>query len=282
MTIIKALQKENKYINIRNKFVKHMRWGGYTMSQLLKDIQKYWTDRAEGYSRVNQEELSTDQKQKWLSELVSHFPKKEPGCIKVLDVGTGPGFFAIILAEAGYSVTAVDYTEEMLKKAKENAGCLAEIIQWRQMDAQNLDFEDNTFDVLVTRNVTWNLENPAKAYKEWHRVLKKGGCLLNFDANWYAYLYDETLKEEYEQDRKNARNAQVEDYYEGTDIDEMERIAAEVPLSKIHRPAWDRQVIREIGFAEVLTDEEAGLRVLSDAEKINYKSTPVFLVKAIK
>lgn len=34
--------------------------------------------------------------------------------IKILDIGTGPGFFPVILAEAGYKVTAVDYTQEML------------------------------------------------------------------------------------------------------------------------------------------------------------------------
>ncbi len=41
--------------------------------------------------------------------------KKE---INVLDIGTGPGFFSILLAERGYNVSAVDYTEEMLVKAK--------------------------------------------------------------------------------------------------------------------------------------------------------------------
>lgn len=58
------------------------------------------------------------------------------------------------------------------------------------MDAQNLTFHDNMFDVIVSRNLTWNLDSPAKAYREWYRVLKPGSILLNFDANWYAYLYD--------------------------------------------------------------------------------------------
>ena len=57
-------------------------------------------------------------------------------------MGTGPGFFAIILAEAGIQVTAVEYTEEMLKEAKANAGELSEKIHFQQMDAQNLEFPD--------------------------------------------------------------------------------------------------------------------------------------------
>ena len=52
-------------------------------------------------------------------------------------------------------------------------GELAEKIQWLQMDAQNLDFPDQTFDAVVSRNLTWNLENPTRAYQEWLRVLKK-------------------------------------------------------------------------------------------------------------
>lgn len=58
--------------------------------------------------------------------LEEQFPRKEKEELKVLDVGCGPGFFPIILAEAGYNVTAVDYTEEMLEKARENAGNLIE------------------------------------------------------------------------------------------------------------------------------------------------------------
>ena len=84
-------------------------------------------------------------------------------------------------------MTAIDYTEEMLKKAKNNAGILADKIEWYQMDAQALRFADNTFDMIVSRNVTWNLEHPDRAYYEWMRVLKPGGVLLNFDANWYHH-----------------------------------------------------------------------------------------------
>lgn len=54
-------------------------------------------------------------------------------------------------------------------------------------DVQNLEnIQDGSFDVIVTRNLTWNLEEPQKAYQEWCRVLKKGGILLNFDAGWYT------------------------------------------------------------------------------------------------
>ena len=52
------------------------------------------------------------------------------------------------------------------------------------MDAENLYFADNTFDVVISRNLTWTLPNPQKAYSEWYRVLKPQGILLNFDADY--------------------------------------------------------------------------------------------------
>ena len=142
--------------------------------ELLEQIEDYWTDRAEGYSQVNQEELAGDNRTNWRRELERHFPENRTNeTYKILDIGTGPGFFSIILAEAGYQVTAVDYTEAMLEEAKKNAGAFAQKITYCQMDASHLAFADETFDAVVSRNLTWNLEDPEQAYKEWMRVLKK-------------------------------------------------------------------------------------------------------------
>ena len=62
----------------------------------------------------------------------------------------------------------------------------------------------NAFDVIVTRNLTWDLPHPESAYREWHRVLRSGGILLNFDANWYRYQFDSFAREAYDEDRVNA------------------------------------------------------------------------------
>ena len=74
----------------------------------------------------------------------------------------------------------------------------------------------------------------------------------------------------------------MEDYYEGTDIAEMERIAAAVPLTEILRPAWDLRVMEEIGFRDCWADESINERILSRADQINGESTPMFLVTGKK
>ena len=96
-----------------------------------------------GYSAVNQEELVSGQKSVW-REVISGrisacFPDRRPEEIKILDVGTGPGFFAIILAELGYRVTAVDYTASMLAR-RGGMRALAGRIRFRQMNAEELRF----------------------------------------------------------------------------------------------------------------------------------------------
>lgn len=252
--------------------------------ELLQEIASYWGTRAEGYSEVNEKELAGSQREAWLHVLEEQFPEKEE--MKILDIGTGPGFFPMILSEAGYTVTAVNYTEEMLEKAKENLGKYTkyglERVTLQRMDAQNLEFADETFDVVISRNLTWNLEKPEQAYQEWMRVLKPGGVLLNFDANWYGYLYDEEKKEAYEADRKKVEEQQLDDHYLCTDIDRMENIARQVPLSAMERPAWDTKVLESLGVCSIQTDSEIWKRVWSEEERLNYASTPMFLVRAEK
>ena len=247
--------------------------------------RSYWTSRTQGYSEVNQVELATQQREIWRNviaqRIATQFPGREEKNIRILEVGTGPGFFAIILAEAGYRVTAVDYTPAMLEEAKRNAGAIADKIEFLEMNAEQLTFADNSFDVVLSRNLTWNLPHPEQAYHQWRRVLKPGGLLLNFDANWYEYLYDEQKREAYEADRQRTAACGVKDEYTCTDIDAMESIARKVPLSAVHRPAWDLQALSNLGMRHIKADEQIWQRVWSEEEKINFSATPLFLVSAV-
>ena len=80
----------------------------------------YWTHRAPSYGDVNRKELATAQRRIWTQTLdvriQARFPDRARSSIRVLDVGTGPGFFAVILNALGYAVTAVDYTDAMLMR----------------------------------------------------------------------------------------------------------------------------------------------------------------------
>ncbi len=242
------------------------------MSSLLNEIQTYWSQRAESFSK----EVLEEDEERWMQTILAEVPENN---VHILDIGTGPGFFAIALARRGYRVTAVDYTPEMLEKARENAGELRDKIEFLQMDAQNLSLKDGAFDVIVTRNLTWNLEHPDRAYKEWRRVLKPGGLLLNFDAAWYGYLYDDDKAQQHVAERSGLESGgNYLKKYENAQI--MEEISKKLVLSRYKRPAADLQLLINAGFSKVTIDTEVWKRVWSPAEQLYYASTPCFMIRA--
>lgn len=258
-----------------------------TDAQYARQNTAYWTARAAGYSAVNQEELATGQRRVWSHALKTRIEALGLNVnrqrIHVLDVGTGPGFFAIVLAHMGFQVTAVDSTAAMLDRARINAAeeGVLERICFARHDAQCLPFPDETFDVVVSRNLTWNLRHPQKAYREWARVLKSTRGILNFDANWYRYLYDEAFAAGHRHDRANVERLRVIDDTAGTDVDHMQAIARAAYLSRRQRPQWDLEVLTGLGLratAQLDAYEELWTRT----ELVNNASTPMFCITARK
>ena len=249
-------------------------------NNLLQDLIIYWTNRAKGYSQTNQDELATDKRKIWQKLILNHAPNKNK--LRILDIGTGPGFLAITLALAGHEVTAVDVTQAMIDQAKDNASQYRVKVNFVLSDVHCLPFDDNHFDLIVLRNVTWNLSNPTVAYQEWFRVLNSQGKLLNFDANWYLFLFNKDLHSQYMQDRQNTMNYGIEDHYRQTNTQEMERIAKLLPLSKEIRPEWDKNILQLIGYKNIHIENDISKVVWDEIEQINYHSTPMFLIAAEK
>lgn len=253
---------------------------------LLEEIQNYWNHRYTGYSKVNQKELEGIQRKRWKEELKRLLPANPN--LKVLDIGTGPGFFSIILEELGYTIiTGIDVSDKMLEVAKENIqkyGKEHSSIQLIQMDAQKLEFKPESFDIIVSRNLTWNLEKPQQAYSEWLRVLKSNGTLLIFDANWYAFLQNESLEKEFEEKRKKAIEEKLEDYWQGEGVNEkkMNWIVEQLPLTYQQRPQWDRNYFSSQKGISVETEENFGDLVWDYEEQLNYGATPMFCIKVVK
>lgn len=90
------------------------------MQELLEEIENYWDQRSSGYCETNLEKLETFKKEAWLALIRQQCPSVKDRKLRVFDIGIGSVFFAIIMAGAGHDVTAVDYTEAMLTKARTN------------------------------------------------------------------------------------------------------------------------------------------------------------------
>ncbi len=238
---------------------------------ILDTLTSYWTDRAKSYSAQNIAEMNDGRREAWRELILSHAPRK--AVLRILDIGTGPGFFAINLALAGHEVTAVDVTAEMLAYARCNAESYGAKVDFVLHRGESLPFEDASLDLVVSRNVVWNLEYPAEALSEWARVLVSGGRMVYFDANWYLYLYDEALRIQ----KKAAEAAFRAKYpihnYAGdmpkARIRELEKAAYSLPLSREKRPEWDQRVLEKLGMrmVEIVDDIGPGVQDPMDWER---------------
>lgn len=232
----------------------------------LNEIKSYWSKRAEGYSISNKESLNSNEKEQYEEFFLKHISTDKK--LKTIDMGCGPGFLAILLADMGYDSFAFDCTENMLLKAEENAKDLGVKVTTIKGDAQDPKIEDNTFDLLVSRNLVWNLDNPEKAYKEWIRIVKPGGKIIIFDGNHYNYLFDRRYMEE----RKSDIYVDMHKNMMGVDPEEINKIAYNLPLSKKIRPDWDKNILTSLG-----------VKIIDiDINEISYKNNENEDVKLIK
>jgi ubiquinone/menaquinone biosynthesis C-methylase UbiE len=96
---------------------------------------------------------------------------------EVLEVGVGTGKNIQFYPE-GVSVTAIDFSEGMLKRARKKAEALRKDVKLIHMDAQKMDFPDNSFDTVFTTCVFCSVPDPVLGLMEIRRVCKPGGRVI--------------------------------------------------------------------------------------------------------
>ena len=113
---------------------------------------------------------------------------------KVLDVGTGTGLLAIEFATRvpGVEVTGLDLSDVVLGLARDNVQ-RSEVplrVSFEKGDAEDMPFEDDTFDLVISSNTLHLIENPIRMLDEIQRVLKPQCALLISDLrrSWLGVL----------------------------------------------------------------------------------------------
>ena len=231
------------------------------MEHLNRRIESYWDGRSEFLSKIRRIELDGVDGAAWKSLFKENLPAGE---LKVLDVGTGAGFFAAILSSLGHKVIGVDMSSKMLSEAKKNLHELKLSADFRKMNAQALEFDDETFDAVVTRNLTWTLPDVKAAYREWRRVLKVGGVLMNFDSDYGDKNY-------FSCSRMKIGDEQ---------LTECQAIKNSLTISTRRRPHWDAGFLEGLNFS-VSFDENISHVVQRD-KRCGYDSVPLFAIVGIR
>lgn len=234
------------------------------MERLNRRIENYWDERSENFSKTRRLELDGVDGVAWQNLFKKNLPA---GRLKILDVGTGAGFFAAILSKLGHKVVGVDMSAKMIGEAQKNLRELNLQAEFHKMNAQALNFADETFDAVVTRNLTWTLPDVKAAYREWRRVLKVGGVLMNFDSDYG----DKNFLDEKTCSRGEVCNRM---------LNECDAIKNSLTISTRRRPSWDAGFLEGINFF-VRLDEDISHAVHKD-NRCFYDSVPLFAIFATK
>ena len=236
-------------------------------------VRDYWTVRTHDFSIIRKNELHNEISARWVREMNAYLPQGRT--LDILDAGTGTGYFAVLLAKEGHRVTGIDLTPSMIAEAEKTAAESGVNGTFLLMDVQKTSFQDESFDAVVTRNVTWTLPDPEQAYREWFRILRKGGILLNFDANYADNVRNQNQK---------ASWVKPEDVYGHIGITpqlsrENAEITLSMPAARHPRPEWDAVIAEKTGFSSCGADETAGKRILREND---LDDAPLFLFWAEK
>ena len=95
----------------------------------------------------------------------------------VLELGCGTGLYTEFIAGKSRKITATDFSEEMIAKARTKRGHLHNA-KFSRADAMDLPFEDHLYDTVFMANLIHVISDPEKSIQESHRVLKPGGTII--------------------------------------------------------------------------------------------------------
>ncbi len=166
-------------------------------------------------------------------------------------------------------MTGIDLTGGMIDEARRTSSILGIPVDFYVMDAEKPDFAPHSFHVLVTRNLTWGLPHLAEAYANWHTLLKPGGLLINFDADYCRENISLPLPEHHAHKDISSRL-----------IREYENFKDTLRSSQQPRPQWDQELLTAAGFHDIAIDTSVWKRIYADFDEF-YNPTPIFTITAM-
>jgi ubiquinone/menaquinone biosynthesis C-methylase UbiE len=205
------------------------------MTIQLSNVQKQFATRAETYN----------QSASWITDpklVAAHVELAGPPKGKGIELCCGTGVCGSALTKAGWQMTGVDITWEMLEKAKEGFNVV-------QANVENLPFENNSFDLAILRQALF-LFDPNSALKEIKRVIKNSGSFILSQTVPFSELDEPWLKHIH-----FSKQAQLLNFYTTTDIEKM-LLYAGFNITEMKFLSVRESITRWMDYAPELTDEK--------------------------
>jgi ubiquinone/menaquinone biosynthesis C-methylase UbiE len=149
---------------------------------MTSDEAAYWDAAAPDFdTEPDHGLLDAEVRGAWRALLLPLLP---PGPARVADLGCGTGSVSVLLAEAGYDVTGLDFSAAMVSAAQAKAAGAGVEARFVVGDASDPQLDAGGFDVVLSRHVLWALPEPDLALDRWITLLAPGGRLVLVEGRW--------------------------------------------------------------------------------------------------
>lgn len=106
---------------------------------------------------------------------------------RIADLGCGTGTLSLLLAdEGGHFVSGVDFSSEMIRRARDKSDRTIPKPVFTVSDAANPPLPPGSFDVVLSRHVLWTMPDPAAALQNWIELLTPTGVLILVEGRWHT------------------------------------------------------------------------------------------------
>ena len=173
--------------------------------------------------------------------------------LRIADLGTGAGFVAISMAQLGHKVVATDISKKMLDEARKNAEEYGVKIDFILDDIEHTKLEKGFFDIVILRDVIFNIKDIRRVSAEVVDLVRPGGYLAVADGNYFLHCHDEDYLHRhdyyYVRDRKSEyqKMANMSD----TQYNELEELVKSFEVNKVCRPYGDLYLLTRLGLRNI-------------------------------
>lgn len=150
---------------------------------MLEDKRDMWDREAETFDQAADHGLQDPVVRRAWADLLLPLIG-EPGR-RVADLGCGTGTLSTLLAAEGqHLVHGVDFSAEMVRRAREKAAQVTPRPVFSVADASEPPLSVASFDVVLCRHVLWAMPDPSTALQRWVELLAPGGALVLIEGMW--------------------------------------------------------------------------------------------------
>jgi len=149
---------------------------------LVADPRRYWNEQASTFDQEPDHGLRDPRtRSAWSALLAEHLP---PVPARIADVGCGTGTLSVLLAQTGYRVSGLDFSPDMIERARIKANAARVEVELVVGDAAAPPWASGMFDCVLSRHVLWALPDPTRGVERWLSLLRPKGRLVLIEGRW--------------------------------------------------------------------------------------------------